>query len=138
MPKRKRANFKKFSLKRVCPDTEKALETEKPEDEETEEETEDKIEDETEDEETEDEAEEVLNDRRVRGREAEEVSNDRRMRGQRRMSGREGEEVSDEESEGGINSKEDKSVKERSFVWSHFEKIMDDKNVIWAKCKYCR
>src|SRR6185312_16202500 len=63
---------------------------------------------ESEDEETEDEAEGVSDDRRVRGRE-----------------------VSDEEIE-------EKRIKERSFVWSHFEKITDDKNVIWAKCKYCR
>src|SRR5256885_2023096 len=73
---------------------------------------------ETEDEETEDEAEEVSDDRRVRGREAEEVS--------------------DEEIEGDIDSKKEQRIKERSFVWSHFEKITDDKNVIWAKCKYCR
>ena len=50
----------------------------------------------------------------------------------------EAEEVSDEEIEGDIDSKEEKRIKERSFVWSHFEKITDDKNVIWAKCKYCR
>ena len=37
-----------------------------------------------------------------------------------------------------FDSKEEKRIKERSFVWSHFEKITDDKNVIWAKCKYCR
>ena len=61
--------------------------------------------------------------------EAEGVSDDR---------GREAEEVSDEEIEGDIDSKEEKRIKERSFVWSHFEKITDDKNVIWAKCKYCR
>src|SRR6266496_4205387 len=73
---------------------------------------------EAEDEETEDEAEGVSNDRRVRGRDAEKVS--------------------DEEIEGNIDSKEEKRIKERSFVWSHFEKITDDKNVIWAKCKYCR
>src|SRR5213082_1234312 len=73
---------------------------------------------ETEDEETEDEAEGVSDNRRVRGQEAEEVS--------------------DEEIEGDIDSKEEKRIKERSFVWSHFEKITDDKNVIWAKCKYCR
>src|ERR1043166_1980711 len=73
---------------------------------------------EAEDEETEDEAEGVSDDRRVKGREVEEVS--------------------DEEIEGDINSKEEKRIKERSFVWSHFEKITDDKNVIWAKCKYCR
>src|SRR6266516_3799221 len=48
------------------------------------------------------------------------------------------EEVLDEEIEGDIDSKEEKRIKERSFVWSHFEKITDDKNVIWAKCKYCR
>ena len=70
---------------------------------------------ESEDEETEDEAEGVSDDRRVRGRE-----------------------VSDEEIEGDIDSKEEKRIKERSFVWSHFKKITDDKNVIWAKCKYCR
>src|ERR1041385_417683 len=64
--------------------------------------------------------------------ETEGVSDDRRARG------REVEEVSDEEIEGDINSKEEKRIKERSFVWSHFEKITDDKNVIWAKCKYCR
>jgi len=52
--------------------------------------------------------------------------------------GQEAEEVSDEEIEGDIDSKEEKCIKERSFVWSHFEKITDDKNVIWAKCKYCR
>src|SRR5881227_4069515 len=73
---------------------------------------------EAEDEETENEAEGVSDDRRVRGQEAEEVS--------------------DEEIEGDIDSKEEKRMKERSFVWSHFEKITDDKNVIWAKCKYCR
>ena len=54
------------------------------------------------------------------------------------MRGREVEEVSDEEIKGDINSKEEKRIKERSFVWSHFEKITDDKNVIWAKYKYCR
>ena len=73
---------------------------------------------EAEDEEIEDEAEKVLDDRRVRGREAEEVS--------------------DEEIEGDIDSKEEKRIKEKSFVWSHFEKITDDKNVIWAKYKYCK
>ena len=72
----------------------------------------------SEDEETEDKAEGVSDDKRVRGQEAEEVS--------------------DEEIEGDIDSKEEKRIKERSFVWSHFEKITDDKNVIWAKCKYCR
>jgi hypothetical protein len=108
MPKHKRTNFKNFSSKRIRLDTEQELEAE---DEETEKE-------ESEDEETEDEAEGVSDDRRVRGREVEEVS--------------------DEEIEGDINSKEEKRIKERSFVWSHFEKITDDKNVIWAKCKYCR
>jgi len=108
MPKHKRTNFKNFSLKHIRLDTEQELEAE---DEETEKE-------ESEDEETEDEAEGVSDDRRVRGREVEEVS--------------------DEEIEGDINSKEEKRIKERSFVWSHFEKITDDKNVIWAKCKYCR
>src|SRR4051794_37143952 len=77
-----------------------------------------KQEDEETEEETEDEAENVLDDRRVRGQEAEEVS--------------------DEEIEGDINLQKEKSVKERSFVWLHFDKITDDKNVIWAKCKYCR
>src|SRR5437764_3847793 len=72
----------------------------------------------SEDEEIEDEAEGVSDDRRVRGREAEEVS--------------------DEEIEGNIDLKEEKRIKERSFVWSHFEMITDGKNVIWAKCKYCR
>ena len=99
MPKRK-TNFKNFSSKRSRLDTEKELENENPEDEETVDETED---------------------------ETEEVPVDR---------GRAAEEVSDEEVD--INSKEEKSVKERSFVWSHFEKITDDKNVTWAKCKYCR
>ena len=108
MPKHKRTNFKNFSSKHIRLDTEQELEAE---DEETEKE-------ESEDEETEDEAEGVSDDRRVRGREVEEVS--------------------DEEIEGDINSKEEKRIKERSFVWSHFEKITDDKNVIWAKCKYCR
>ena len=108
MPKHKRTNFKNFSSKYIRLDTEQELKTE---DEETEKE-------ESEDEETEDEAEGVSDDRRVRGREVEEVS--------------------DEEIEGDINSKEEKRIKERSFVWSHFEKITDDKNVIWAKCKYCR
>ena len=108
MPKHKRTNFKNFSSKRIRLDTEQELEAE---DEETEKE-------ESEDEETEDEAEGVSDDRRVRGREAEEVS--------------------DEEIEGDIDSKEEKRIKERSFIWSHFEKITDDKNVIWAKCKYCR
>ena len=108
MPKHKHTNFKNFSLKHIRLDTEQELEAE---DEETEKE-------ESEDEETEDEAEGVSDDRRVRGREVEEVS--------------------DEEIEGDINSKEEKRIKERSFVWSHFEKITDDKNVIWAKCKYCR
>ena len=101
MLKYKRTNFKNFSSKHICLNTEKELEVE-----------------ETEIEETEDEEEEVSDNRRVRGREAEEVS--------------------DEEIEGDINSKKEISVKERSFVWSHFEKITDDKNVIWAKCKYCR
>src|SRR6266498_209122 len=108
MPKHKHTNFKNFSSKRIRLDTEKELEAERPEDEEIEDE-------ESEDEETEDE---VSDDRRVRGREADEVS--------------------DEEIEGDINSKEEKRIKERSFVWSHFEKIIDDKNVIWVKCKYCR
>src|SRR6185437_2985520 len=108
MPKHKRTNFKNFSLKRIRLDTEQELEAE---DEEIEKE-------ESEDEEIEDEAEGVSDDRRVRGREVEEVS--------------------DEEIEGDINSKEEKRIKERSFVWSHFEKITDDKNVIWAKCKYYR
>src|ERR1043165_6392146 len=103
MPKNKRTNFKNFSSKRICLDTEQELEAENEE---------------TEKEESEDEAEGVSDDRRVRGREVEEVS--------------------DEEIEGDINSKEEKRIKERSFVWSHFEKITDDKNVIWAKCKYCR
>src|ERR1051326_9070920 len=98
MLKHKRTNFKNFSSKRICLDTEQELEAE--------------------DEETEDEAEGVSDDRRVRGREVEEVS--------------------DEEIEGDINSKEEKRIKERSLVWSDFEKITDDKNVIWAKCKYCR
>jgi hypothetical protein len=109
MPKYKRSNVKNFSLKRIRLEPEKELETEKQEDEETEEETE---------EEAKDEAENVSDDRRVRGQEAEEVS--------------------DEEIEGDINLQEEKSVKERSFVWLHFDKITDDKNVIWAKCKYCR
>jgi hypothetical protein len=109
MPKHKRSNVKNFSSKRIRLESEKELETEKQEDEETEEETE---------EEAEDEAENVSDDRRVRGQEAEEVS--------------------DEEIEGDINLQEEKSVKERSFVWLHFDKITDDKNVIWAKCKYCR
>ena len=98
MSKHKRTNFKNFSSKCICLDTEQELEAE--------------------DEETEDEAEGVSDDRRVKGREAEEVS--------------------DEEIGGDIDSKEEKRIKERSFVWSHFEKITDDKNVIWAKCKYCR
>src|SRR3954468_2449396 len=109
MLKHKRSNVKNFSSKRIRLEPEKELETEKQEDEETEEETE---------EEAEDEAENVSDDRRVRGQEAEEVS--------------------DEEIEGDINLQEEKSVKERSFVWLHFDKITDDKNVIWAKCKYCR
>src|SRR3954471_20741830 len=109
MPKHKRSNIKNFSSKRIRLESEKELETEKQEDEETEEETE---------EEAEDEVENVSDDRRVRGQEAEEVS--------------------DEEIEGDINLQEEKSVKERSFVWLHFDKITDDKNVIWAKCKYCR
>jgi hypothetical protein len=108
MPKHKCTNFKNFSSKRIHLDTEQELEAE-------DEETENK---ESEDEETEDEAEGVLDNRRVRGREAEEVS--------------------DEEIEGDIDSKEEKRIKKRSFVWSHFEKITDDKNVIWAKCNYCR
>ncbi|TLY03931.1 MAG: hypothetical protein E6K87_03965 [Thaumarchaeota archaeon] len=111
MPKHKHTNFKNFSSKHIRLDTKKELEAEKPKDEEIEDE-------ETENEETEDEAEGVSDDRRVRGQEAEEVS--------------------DEEIEGDIDSKEEKCIKERSFVWSHFEKITDDKNVIWAKCKYCR
>jgi hypothetical protein len=109
MPKHKHSNVKNFSSKRIRLEPEKELETEKQEDEETEEETE---------EEAEDEAENVSDDRRVRGQEAEEVL--------------------DEEIEGDINLQEEKSVKERSFVWLHFDKITDDKNVIWAKCKYCR
>jgi hypothetical protein len=109
MPKHKRSNVKNFSSKRIRLEPEKELETEKQEDEETEEETE---------EEAEDEAENVSDDRRVRGQEAEEVS--------------------DEEIEGDINLQEEKGVKERRFVWLHFDKITDDKNVIWAKCKYCR
>jgi hypothetical protein len=109
MPKHKRSNIKNFSSKHIRLEPEKELETEKQEDEETEEETE---------EEAEDEAENVSDDRRVRGQEAEEVL--------------------DEEIEGDINLQEEKSVKERSFVWLHFDKITDDKNVIWAKCKYCR
>ena len=36
------------------------------------------------------------------------------------MRGRGAEEVSDEEIEGDIDSKEEKHIKERSFVWSHF------------------
>src|SRR3954447_8974722 len=110
MPKHKRSNVKNFSSKRIRLEPEKELETEKQEDdEETEEETK---------EEAKDKAENVLDNRRVRGQEAEEVS--------------------DEEIEGDINLQEDKNVKERSFVWLHFDKITDDKNVIWAKCKYCR
>ena len=109
MPKHKRSNVKNFSSKRIRLEPEKELETEKQEDEEIEEETE---------EEAEDEAENVSDDRKVKGQEAEEVS--------------------DEEIEGDINLQEEKSVKERSFVWLHFDKITDDKNVIWAKCKYCR
>jgi hypothetical protein len=101
MPKHKRSNVKNFSSKRIRLEPEKELETEKQEDEETEEETE---------EEAEDEAENVSDDRRVRGQEAEEVS--------------------DEEIEGDINLQEEKSVKERSFVWLHFDKITDDKNII--------
>ena len=64
----------------------------------------------SEDKETENEAEKVLDDRRVRGRKAEKVS--------------------DEKIEGDINSKKEKSVKERSFIWSHFKKITNKKNVI--------
>jgi hypothetical protein len=113
MPKHKRSNVKNFNSKRIRIKPEKELETEKQEDEEIEEETEKETE-----KEAEDEAENVSDDRRVRGQEAEEVS--------------------DEEIEGDINLQEEKSVKERSFVWLHFDKITDDKNVIWAKCKYCR
>ena len=109
MPKHKCSNVKNFSSKCIRLKLEKELETEKQEDEETEK----KIE-----EEAEDEAENVSDDRRVRGQEAEEVS--------------------DEEIEGDINLQEEESVKERSFVWLHFDKITDDKNIIWAKCKYCR
>src|SRR2546422_610226 len=118
MPKHKRTNFKNFSSKRIRLDTEQELEAEDEETEKEESEDEETEKEESEDEETEDKAEGVSDDRRVRGREAEEVS--------------------DEEIEGDINSKEEKRIKERSFVWSHFEKITDDKNVIWAKCKYCR
>ena len=118
MPKHKRTNFKNFSSKRIRLDTEQELEAEDEETEKEESEDEETEKEESEDEETEDKAEGVSDDRRVRGQEVEEVS--------------------DEEIEGDINSKEEKRIKERSFVWSHFEKITDDKNVIWAKCKYCR
>jgi len=46
-------------------------------------------------------------------------------------------EVSEDEDQN-KSKEESKKNKERSFVWSHFEKFTDDKNVIWAKCKYCR
>ncbi|CAB5380697.1 unnamed protein product [Rhizophagus irregularis] len=45
-------------------------------------------------------------------------------------------EVSEDEDQN-KSKEESKKNKERSFVWSHFEKFTDDKNVIWAKCKYC-
>lgn len=47
------------------------------------------------------------------------------------------EEVSEEEDQN-KSKEESKKNRERSFVWLHFEKFTDDKNIIWAKCKYCR
>ena len=108
MPKHKRTNFKILVQNVFAQTQKKELEAEKPENKEIEDE-------ESEDKETEDE---VLDDRRVRRQEAEKVS--------------------DKEIKGDINLKEKKRIKERSFVWLYFEKITDDKNVIWAKCKYCR
>ena len=29
------------------------------------------------------------------------------------------------------------SIKTKSLVWEHFNRITDSNEVIWAKCKYC-
>src|ERR1044071_8392080 len=43
---------------------------------------------------------------------------------------------SDSEEKNEEESKEKNKI--RSFVWAHFEKFMDDKGILWVKCKYCR
>ncbi|CAB4400312.1 unnamed protein product [Rhizophagus irregularis] len=49
------------------------------------------------------------------------------------MEGEEKTDVSENENDQTNN----KDNKDRSFVWSHFEKITDDNGTKWARCKYC-
>ncbi|EXX59676.1 hypothetical protein RirG_186940 [Rhizophagus irregularis DAOM 197198w] len=49
----------------------------------------------------------------------------------------EGEEEITDVSENENDQTNNKDNKDRSFVWSHFEKITDDNGIKWARCKYC-
>src|SRR5437868_1298421 len=52
---------------------------------------------------------------------------------------REEETQGEEETEFSENKNDNnKDNKDRSFVWSHFERITDNNGTKWARCKYCR
>jgi len=36
-----------------------------------------------------------------------------------------------------LSSLDDNDKKNKSAVWDHFNKFVDNKGIIWAKCRYC-